>query len=87
MGIWQIFNMWNSLHSTLIYGFGKIRLQIIASVTVGILNIPLTIFFCMRWGLNGVVLSQIILAALISWIGPLQLSTLFNKKAYGIWNK
>jgi O-antigen/teichoic acid export membrane protein len=87
MGIWQVFNMWNSLHSILIYGFGKIRLQIIASVTVGLLNIPLTIFFCMKWGLNGVVLSQIILAALISWIGPFQLKNLLNKKAYGIWNK
>ena len=28
MGIWQIFNMWNSLHSTLIYGFGKIRYSV-----------------------------------------------------------
>lgn len=87
MGIWQIFNMWNSLHSTLIYGFGKIRLQIIASVLVGILNIPLTIFLCQNWGLNGVVISQIVLAALISWIGPVQLNFLFNKKANGIWNR
>lgn len=87
MGVWQIFNMWNSLHSTLIYGFGKIKLQIVASVLVGILNIPITIFLCQLWGLNGVVISQIILAALISWIGPLQLNFLFNKKANGIWNK
>lgn len=87
MGIWQVFNMWNSLHSTLIYGFGKIKLQIIASISVGILNIPLTIYFCSSWGLNGVVVSQVILAALISWIGPIQLNLLFNKNANGIWNK
>lgn len=87
MGIWQIFNMWNSLHSTLIYGFGKVRLQIIASVSVGILNIPLTIFFCQKWGLTGVVISQVILSALIAWIGPVQLRALFNKKANGVWNK
>jgi len=87
MGIWQIFNMWNSLHSTLIYGFGKIKLQIIASVSIGILNIPLTILFCQKWGVVGVVVSQIILAALISWIGPVQLNVLFNKKANGLWNK
>lgn len=87
MGVWQIFNMWNSLHSTLIYGFGKIRMQIIASVSVGVLNIPLTVWFCDIWGLKGVVLSQIILAALISWIGPLQLNALFYKKAHGIWNR
>ena len=87
MGVWQIFNMWNSLHSTLIYGFGTIKVQIMASVSVGVLNIPLTIFFCQNWGLNGVIISQIILAALIAWIGPLQLNLLFNKKAHGIWNR
>lgn len=87
MGVWQVFNMWNSLHSTLIYGFGKIRLQIVSSVSLGVLNIPLTIYFCQNWGLNGVVLSQIILSGLILWIGPIQLNYLFNKKANGIWNK
>lgn len=87
MGIWQIFNMWNSLHSTLIYGFGAIRVQIIASVSVGILNIPLAIYFCQNWGLNGVIISQIFLAGLISWIGPIQLKLLFNKRANGIWNR
>lgn len=87
LGIWQIFNMWNSLHSTLIYGFGKIKLQIIASLSVGIINIPLTIFFCRTWGLDGVVISQIILALSIAWIGPLQLNLLFNKNAKRIWNK
>ncbi|KAF2081150.1 lipopolysaccharide biosynthesis protein [Flavobacterium sharifuzzamanii] len=87
LGIWQIFNMWNSLHSTLIYGFGKIKLQIIASLSVGIVNIPLTVFFCQTWGLNGVVISQIILAMSIAWIGPLQLNLLFNKNAKRIWNK
>lgn len=87
MGIWQIINMWNSLHSTLIYGFGKIRVQMIASVTVGMLNIPLTILLCRYWGLSGVVFSQILLAILISWIGPLQLKKLFNDDTNGIWNK
>jgi len=87
LGIWQIFNMWNSLHSTLIYGFGKIKLQIIASLTVGIINVPLTIYFCKIWGLNGVVISQIILAMSIAWIGPIQLNLLFNKNAKRIWNK
>ena len=87
MGIWQAINMWNSLHSTLIYGFGTIRLQIMSSVLVGILNIPLTLLLCQKWGLNGVVASQIILAVSISWIGPIQLKLLFNKNANGIWKK
>lgn len=87
MGIWQICNMWNSLHSTLIYGFSKIKIQLICSVLVGVLNIPLTMFLCEKLGLNGVAMSQIFLALLIAWVGPLQLNKLINEKAYGIWNK
>ncbi|MDI6046662.1 lipopolysaccharide biosynthesis protein [Flavobacterium yafengii] len=87
MGTWQIFNMWNSLHSTLIYGFNKIKLQMISSVLVGVINLPLTIFLCKNLGLNGVALSQIILSMSIAWIGPVQLNKLINEKADGIWNK
>ncbi len=87
MGIWQICNMWNSLHSILIYGFAKIKIQLICSVLVGVLNIPLTMFLCEKSGLNGVAISQIFLALLIAWVGPLQLNKLIDEKAYGIWNR
>lgn len=87
MGMWQICNMWNSLHSTLIYGFNKIKLQLICSILVGILNVPLTIFLCKKLGLTGVAISQIFLALTISWVGPLQLNKLTNEKANGIWNR
>jgi len=87
MGLWQISNMWNSLHSTLIYGFNKIKLQLISSVFVGIVNLPLTIFFCQKYGLNGVAFSQIILAISIAWVGPVQLNKLINNNSYGIWNR
>ncbi|WP_026706976.1 lipopolysaccharide biosynthesis protein [Flavobacterium frigidarium] len=87
MGIWQICNMWNSLHSTLIYGFNKIKLQLICSIAVGVLNIPLTVYLCKTWGLNGVAISQVFLALLISWVGPIQVYKLIHNKAYGIWSK
>lgn len=87
MGMWQICNMWNSLHSTLIYGFNKIKLQLICSILVGILNVPLTIFLCEKSGLTGVTISQVFLALTISWVGPLQLNKLTNEKANGIWNR
>ena len=29
IGVWQIFDVWNKLHSFLIYGIGKIKLQLI----------------------------------------------------------
>lgn len=87
MGFWQIFHVWNTLHSTLIYGLGKIKLQLIGSLAIGIINLPLTIYFCSRWQLNGVVLVQILMSASISWIGVLQLNKLLNQSANGIWNR
>lgn len=87
MGFWQIFNVWNSLHSTLIYGVGKIKLQLISSFVIGIINLPVTIFFCHAWQLNGIVFSQILMSLSISWVGTVQLNKLLNKSAYGIWNK
>jgi Na+-driven multidrug efflux pump len=87
MGFWQIFNIWNSLHSTLIYGLGKIKLQLIGSLSVGIINLPITIFFCYKWQLNGVIIAQVLMSASISWVGALQLKKLLDKSAHGIWNR
>ncbi|WP_016990883.1 lipopolysaccharide biosynthesis protein [Flavobacterium sp. ACAM 123] len=87
MGIWQLFNMWNSLHSILIYGFGKVKVQLFSSIFVGLINIPATIYLCKLFGLEGVAISQILLALSIAWIGPVQLNKLINEKARGIWNK
>lgn len=83
--LWQLINVWNTLHSSLIYGFGSIKLQLIGSGFLGILNIPLTVYFCREWMLTGVVFSQIILALSISWIGYIQLKKLLHREASGIW--
>lgn len=86
LSIWQILNIWNSLHSTLIYGFGKIKIQLYTSISIGVINIPITIFMCSKYGLNGVVCSQILTSLIVSWIGPFQLNKLLNKTAIGFWN-
>ncbi|GAB2975162.1 O-antigen export protein [Mucilaginibacter puniceus] len=87
LGVWQIFHIWNTLHSTLIYGIGKIKLQLIGSLFVGMINLPIAIYFCSRWQLNGIVFSQILMSASISWIGAIQLNKLLNKSAHGIWDR
>jgi O-antigen/teichoic acid export membrane protein len=87
LGVWQIFHIWNTLHSTLIYGIGKIKLQLVGSLFVGIINLPIAIYFCSRWQLNGIIFSQILMSASISWIGVIQLNKLLNKSAHGIWDR
>lgn len=87
MGIWQIFNIWNSIHSTIIYGIGKIQLQLYASIAVGLFNIPSSIFASQNWGLEGMVINQIILNVLVSWLGYIQVNKLIHNSANGIWNR
>jgi len=85
--IYHIINIWCSMHSNLIYGIGKIKVQMISSSIVCLLNLPLTIMGCYYWGIEGLVVSQIFLVLVNVWVGPYQLKKLLNKSAYGIWNQ
>lgn len=88
MCFYQILNNWGSLFSSLIYGIGKIKIQLIGSAIGGILYIPLSLFLIDKYDINGIIISSIIISIItMAWIGPLQLYKLLNKKAYGIWNK
>lgn len=85
---WQIANIWGSLFSTILYGIGKIRVQLIGSIVGGIVYIPLVLFCCERWGIMGLVLGPAFFSFLtMNWIGPVQVQKILNKKANGIWNK
>lgn len=85
--IYQIINILASMHSTLIYGIGKIKIQLIMSAIICIANVPCTIIACHFWGMPGLVSAQIALGIIIIWVGPYQLRKLLNQTADGIWNK
>lgn len=88
MFIYQIANIWGTLHTQLLFGLGKIKLQLICSTICGGVFLPMTIGLCKLWGMNGVLLSNIIVSLLFgSWFGYIQVNKLLNKKASGIWNE
>jgi O-antigen/teichoic acid export membrane protein len=88
MLIYHITNIWGSLHTQLLAGFGKIKLQVIFSMICGIINIPIVITLCRLWGLQGIVLGNIFVFILFgSWFGFIQVNKLLNKSAKGIWNE
>lgn len=88
MCIYQLSQIWGTLFSSLLYGIGKIRLQLIGSFVSGVVYIPLALFFSSLWGTKGVVVSSICLSLIaVAWMGPIQLSKILNGKATGIWNK
>lgn len=85
--VYQVFNVWGGMHSTIIYGIGKIKVQLISSGIVCCLNVPLAIIFCCYWGIIGLMIAQVLLIGGLLWIGPFQLRKLLNNSAHGIWNK
>lgn len=86
--IYQLITTWGSLFSTMLYGIGKIKVQLIVSFISGIIFIPLSLLFINYIGILGIVIAPSILGILgTCWVGPYQLSMLLNKKEYGIWNK
>ena len=87
MCIYHITNTWGGLHTQLLAGLGKIKLQLIFSSICGIINIPMTIFFCKLWGLPGLIFGNIVVFLLFnSWFGFIQVNKILNKKAKGVWN-
>jgi len=89
MAIFAIVTMWNNIFAYFLNGIGKIQLQLYNSVFVGILNIPLSIFFAtyMNLGVSGVILATITCLFPSAIWAPLQYKKIINQTAIGIWNK
>lgn len=87
VAVFVIVSLWNSLFSQLLNGMGKIKLQLYVSIVGTLLNIPLAIFLGYRIGVEGVIISSIILSLISLSYGPYQVYLLLNKKAKGIWNE
>lgn len=81
--------VWYSIFVYFINGTGKIKLQLITSVIVAALNIPLSIFLSRNLGMGaaGVILGSCITYLPGSILGPIQYYKLVNEKATGIWGK
>ncbi|MDZ4666603.1 MAG: MATE family efflux transporter [bacterium] len=86
-GVFASLSSFNNIFSYFLNGVGALRVQLIASVILSIVSIPLSVFMCKLPGLgvNGVLVSNIICLLVSAIIGPLQCYFLIYKKARGIW--
>lgn len=85
--LYQIINIWCSMYSSILYGIGKIKIQMICSAIICLANVPLTITGCYYWGMTGLVCAQILPSCINVWVGPYQLRKILNQTANGIWSK
>ena len=86
VALYVIVNIWNSLHSALLNGMGKIRLQLYISMLGTAFNIPLAIILGRKFGVEGVVMAAVLLNLISMVYSPIQVIRLLNNRAKGIWN-
>lgn len=87
VAFYMFITIWSNLHAYIINGLGKIRLQLIVSCLVTIINIPLAMFLGHTYGAIGVVLSSCILSFFPMLLFTIQVRKILNNTAQGIWNK
>jgi O-antigen/teichoic acid export membrane protein len=81
-----IFN-WCAIFSQITAGLGKIKLQIYMAIISAVINIPLSIFLGMKFGIIGIISSSTILSLSSAVWNPIQINMILSKKAKGIWNE
>jgi len=79
--------IWCGLHSMVLNGLGKVKLQLYISILSSIVNIPLALFLGNRFGIIGVIGSSIILNLISMVYSPIQVNKIITKTANGIWNE
>lgn len=80
-------NIWSTLWTQLLCGFGKIRLQVICSSLCCLSYLPMGIYGCKHFGLIGLLIASLISFVIFtSWVGIIQVRKLINRTATGIWN-
>lgn len=86
--LFHISNIWSTLWSQLLCGFGKIRLQTIMSSLCGLSYLPAAILGCKYFGLTGLLCASVLsFAVFTSWFGIIQVNKIINRTATGIWNR
>lgn len=89
MALYAALITFNMLYVTFINGVGKIQLQVIVSVLVMILNIPISVYLAEYIGIgsSGVILGTVICLVVPMFLWRIQCYKLINETAQGIWNR
>jgi len=87
VGIYTIIGVYAQINSSILNGIGKIRFQLIYSIIIMVLFIPVAYFLGFNLGINGILLAMIAVNAPGVYFGRYQVLHLINKDATGIWNQ
>lgn len=87
--LYTIVVTWSNIFLTFINGTGKVLVQLILTVIVIFINVPLAILFAkyMHFGIGGVLMATTISFLMFGLMMPIQYRKLVNKSAKGVWNR
>lgn len=87
MGIYTILILWSTCYSTFLFGIGKLRVQLINTLIVSSLFIPLALGLSKSLGITGIVVALCLTNLSGAVLNPIQYYKIISGKATGIWNR
>ena len=86
IAIYLTLNAYNSINCSFLNGTGKIKMQLYIAMVFSFVHIPLAIYFCGLYGINGIMFSAIINTLFTLVIYEIQFHRIIYNRAIGIWN-
>ena len=82
MGLFVIVRIFGEIYITFLNGIGKIKIQLIVSISAAIINIPLSIIFVKYFNLgnSGIILATVISISIYAVAMPIQVFSILSKK-------
>ena len=89
VAIMMLLDMWIRIFDYFINGVGKIKIQMVLTICMAIIYIPLSYFFTKvcNFGALGVVLASIVSYAVSAIVSPIQARMILSGTAKGVWDK
>lgn len=87
MGVYCAGFIYSAPFGIFLNGVGKVKIQLILSVMVTLINIPVSVILSKYIGVSGVILGTIVCLIPTYILTPMQYYKIINKTATGIWNR
>ncbi len=87
MAFYVIAFMWQTLHTYLLNGVGKVKLQLILFIASSLVNIPLAVLLGKKFGIAGIISANTLLFIIMGIIFSIQCEKIINQTATKIWDK
>lgn len=87
VALYDIIVLWSLSYSSFLNGLGKLRIQTILSITIGVIIIPLSYIGGDLFGVIGVVGALCFIHIITLIFNKIQFTKVIENRATGIWNK